>query len=60
MTSNSENSAAKFKDIEELAIGINWGLDNCDTISREKLNLYIDKNFSTQVVLEKHKAIFNK
>ncbi len=51
---------ARFKDIEDFAIGINWGLDHCNTISREELNLYINKNFSSQVVLDKHKAIINK
>lgn len=50
---------AKFKDIKDLADGINWGLEHCNTISREELNLYIDKNFSSRVVLEKHKAIYN-
>lgn len=48
---------AKYKDVIDLANGINWVFNNLNEKSRNNLHEFVCENYSTNVIISKHKKM---
>jgi len=51
---------ANYKDINDLANGINWAIDNLTEEFRNKLHNFILDNFSQDIIIRKHKDLITE